>query len=158
MRWALWSTLATAVLCPCSANAQERPDVEPGDRIRVTAPSCGLRAHEATLESLEGDVLLPSECPIEQLELLEGFQPTPVWKTSGLGLMIGAGVGGVLLGVTEGEAISRLAGGVIGGGVGLALGFLMGATEHFGAWKEVPLRTGEQPGGVWSPTPPRRPH
>ncbi len=58
MRYALFGVMALAALCPCSAIGQAPPPVGPGDRIRITAPPCGLQRQEATLASLDGEVLL----------------------------------------------------------------------------------------------------
>ncbi len=158
MRYVLWSMMAMAVLCPSSAIGQEPPQARPGDRIRITAPPCGLQRQEATLASLDGEALLATappgaeiRCPVQSVTMLEASAGTRRrgWKPVVLGLGIGTGLGFLTAGAIAGNDDSTgdddvgvglmAAGALIGGaGIGLIAGVVVGLT-HTEDWREVEM-------------------
>ena len=136
------------------ALAQQQP-LQPGQRIRVTAPNSGMNKQAATFEAVESGVLLVTadstmRCPLldmTRLDVYRGRQGHP-----GLGAGIGSAVGaatGVVIGIQlcnsdwlcpdryMGWAV--LAGAGIGGATGALLGAGIGALIKTDKWEEVPL-------------------
>jgi hypothetical protein len=158
MRWLTASVaLAVVALSPFATTvAQEHASpLEPGQRVRVTAPSLGLDGHEERFSGVRGDtlVLTSMRClvaDVERLDVHAGRRSRAV--TGGL---IGAAAG-VLIGIPVGVAEQSsyecdpdnalapcipplptipIMFGVIGG----ALGALTGAFIKTDRWEEVPL-------------------
>ena len=52
--------------------AQEPPPIEVGQRVRVTAPDCGVRKQLTTSEAFRGDTLIldTTECPLASVTRL----------------------------------------------------------------------------------------
>lgn len=155
MRYVLWSMMAMATLCPSSAIGQEPPQARPGDRIRVTAPDCGLGRETATLASIEGGVLSATDggselcCPLGSVTTLETSTGVRLrgWKPVLIGVGIGAGIPAAYMvayfqGGNESDGDSAALGAallMIGGvGIGLIAGAIVGLT-HTEGWQEVPV-------------------
>lgn len=49
----LITALAALAILPVGARGQERPALEPGDRVRVTAPAMGLHGTEGTIAAIQ---------------------------------------------------------------------------------------------------------
>ena len=139
---------------PTGMAAQESLPVEPGERVRVTAPECELRGQEATFRALRADTLVleTTECPLASVTRLD------VSRGQKSNFALGAGIGfaaGALVGLVH---CSRDAGGfsdvgmcdladddltlwvtfVIGAIGGAAVGFV-GNFIKTERWEEVPL-------------------
>ena len=137
-----------------SVTAQEQPPpVEPGARVRVTAPDLGINRQVATFDALESGVLIVTadstmRCPLSDVTRLDVHKgrESHLWFGAGLGFVTGALVGatwgtsgGSDCGDLDqlncqlfGAAILAAPGALIGGLVG---GFLW-KTDR---WEEVPL-------------------
>jgi len=152
---ALNSVLSVSVLLPfTSLSAQEQPPIEPGSRVRVSAPDLAMHRQVATLEAWRGDTLVLArpwtmDCPLASVTRLEVSQYRK--SNCGKGALIGGGIGvavGALIGAMwteEGDlgctdraacvGLGAAALGVTGGLIGLGIGALS-KTER---WEEVPL-------------------
>ena len=96
---------AFLLVVPLTAtSAQERqPPLEPGTRVRVTAPSLGMNKQEATFEAWRGDTLvvttdLELSCPLASIGRLEAYggRKSRAGKNALWGGVIGVVVGAVL--------------------------------------------------------------
>jgi hypothetical protein len=133
--------------------AASPPDPVPGERVRVTAPAFGLdKAVGALMESASDSIAFRRDGDttrvaflrrqVTRLDVSRGFHRRTL-KGAGLGLLIGAGAGG-LLGLTSSDPgfIGRSGAAVIGagllGGVGLVVGTVSGAVIHHETWSRVP--------------------
>ena len=135
----------------CSVIAQEIRRLEPGMRVRVTAPELGLNKHEGTVGAVRGDTLFLANdstvsVPATSMTRLEVSRGTKsqVGKGALIGGAIGAALGiavGVygqgLCGFGEGEncwtaiPLVGLAGAVAGAGVGALLGVASGPADRW---------------------------
>ncbi len=148
--------LAVLALSPFTAGlAQEQAlPLEPGTRVRVTAPALGLDKQAATFETVIGDTLVLSVdsttfFPLASVARLDVYRGRK--SHSGRGAMIGALPGAVIGGVVAHElctdewmaadkaAECALLGGVIGAGVGMGVGAIVGSLIKTDRWVEVPL-------------------
>lgn len=133
--------------------AQESVTIEPGMRLRVTAPNLGIIKAQARLAAVRSDTLilehaspaLPRAVPIQSLKLLE--LSTGRRSAAAMGALIGLGAGaagGIIVfeafcreqDCTTGEALA------VGGLGGLALagvGAAIGAVIRVERWHSVPL-------------------
>jgi hypothetical protein len=136
------------------AVTQEQP-LQPGQRVRVTAPYLGINKQVARFDALDGGVLAVTadstmRCPlldVTRLDVYRGRQGHP-WLGAGIGSAVGA-VTGVVIGVQlcnndwlcpdryMGWAV--LAGLGIGGATGALLGAGIGTLIKTDRWQEVPL-------------------
>jgi len=133
---------------------QQPPPLEPGARVRVTAPDLGISKQVATFEAVRGDTLVVLAesrmfCPLASVTRLDvyGGQKSNTLKGMGYGLLIGAGVG-VLVGAVvpcrdaldfsyESDCVKI--GGAAGAVVGLLVGTTVGLLNKTDRWEEVPL-------------------
>jgi len=136
------------------ALAQQQP-LQPGQRIRVTAPNSGMNKQAATFEAVESGVLLVTadstmRCPLAAVTRLDVYrgQQGHFWLGAGIGLGVGAAAGVVIgLQLCENDwvcqddlqAEAALLGFGIGGAVGGLLGGGIGALIKTDRWEEVPL-------------------
>ena len=144
--------LTVSLIVPLTTLSAQQPlPVEAGQRLRVTAPSCGLAEYVSELEALVGDTLVLLQdpirssntfvCPIGSLTRLEVSRQQKSHTSAGLivgGLTLGGAgvvVGGLYL-VGEGGSST---GGLIGATVGGVLGALVGSSIKTDRWEEVPL-------------------
>jgi hypothetical protein len=144
---------------PSVLSAQQQPPIEPGARVRVTAPDCGLEQQAGTLEPSRGDslVLGTMKCPLSsvtRLDMSRGQRRNTV-KGVELGLFVGSVTGGVVGALTydtescnwQAICASTVGGGTqrtligvgIGAGIGVAAGAIVGALIKIERWEEVPL-------------------
>ena len=106
--WAIAFTLASCTIAPHVSAAQTvhsplSVDLAPGARIRVTAPATGRLVGtliQATTDSVRVELASGSSiafpaAELTRLELSTGVQRRG-WKGAGVGLLVGAGVGGVI--------------------------------------------------------------
>jgi hypothetical protein len=141
--------LVVALLVPIeSLSAQHPPPLEPGARVRVTAPDCDAHERAGTFRVMQGDtlVLRTLNCPlaaVTRLDISRGRHRSTV-RAVGFGVLgfLGGGLAGCFIagGGGEGynEGVACLIGGAIGGGVGLVAGAVVGAKSR-DRWEEVPL-------------------
>ena len=155
--------LAILLLVPLSSLAaavQDSVSVDPGDRVRVTAPGLGIRAQEGRLQLLSADsVVIRAEdgevgrmvIPVRSLTRFELLRGNPLNET---GALVGAAIGGGLalgalgtLVVVRNESLAKeqvllplwgvAAGTLLGSGAsarkGALWGFLVGAAVGAGA-------------------------
>ncbi len=157
--------ILSLLLSAADVVAQEGTVLNPGKRVRVSAPELDLRKQVATIVSVDADTLTveingwvaPVAIPtasVTRLEVRRRRSGSRVWKGAGLGFLAGAVVGGVsgYLLAHEGSTNSNgdygplgaVAGGVLGGGVGALIGALVAVGDR---WESVPLpiRVGTAP-------------
>ncbi len=152
-------TFLVAVLAatPLSTvNAQDSPQVKPGDRVRVTAPYLGIRKQAGRFETRRGDTLVVAAPDstmmfpvvfVMRLEVSRG-RKSAVGRGALIGFLVGAG-GGAIAGaaaLSEGcvdgdgcPALGALVGGAFFGLVGTGIGAVVGALSKAERWEEVPL-------------------
>ena len=147
------------VLLPAVAVAQ-RPDLSPGQRVRVTAPDLGLGRAHATFEAIDGsDLVIRTDAtrrvPLASVARLEAYAGRRShWLLgAGIGFVVGAGATYVLLNppgtnstalcdqsanqdaIGSGECLGLTAlGGVVGGGLGALVGMFIKSDR----WTDVP--------------------
>jgi hypothetical protein len=140
--------VATPWMCVA---AQDAPALAAGQRVRITAPTLGLKRQVVTLDAVGGDTLLLGGdavraiplTSVERLEVFEGRHGHP-WRGAGVGFLVGAVTGAVLGPYTvpgegdtaEGKAV---AGAVLLGAAGALTGVVIGALIKTDKWEEVPL-------------------
>lgn len=135
---------------PTEIVAQEPLSFEPGARVRVTAPGCGLRGGATGLSALRGDTLVleNTECPMATVTRFEVSRGQKSNLMRGAGIGFAAGVVGTLVGCLGGSCEFgdngvytdlrpefAIAVGLMGGVVGGIIGYFV-KTER---WEEVPL-------------------
>lgn len=84
-----------------TAAAQDATSLEPGQRVRVTAPALGLDRHEERVAAVLGDtlVLTSTRCSLADIERLDVHTGRRSYAVTGgligaaVGLVIGTGVG-----------------------------------------------------------------
>ena len=150
--------LAASLIVPPSTLFGQQPPLEPGARVLVTAPDCGLRKQPTTLEAWGGDTLVlgMTECPLDSVTSLEVSrgQASLTWRGAGIGFIIGAAIGapiggylcGAIAAGIEGSRCSVgervLSGAMFGvplGGIFAMFGAAIGSTSATDHWEEVPL-------------------
>jgi hypothetical protein len=148
--------LAVLVLAPLTdAMAQDQP-LQPGQRVRVTAPGLGINRQVATFDGLAGDALVVTadstmRWPLANVTRLDvhrgrGVSATRWVAMSVGGLALGAGIGwGIGKAIDEsceGTFCLDLAQGWglgVGAAIGFVAGFTAGALIKTDRWEEVPL-------------------
>jgi hypothetical protein len=130
--------------------SQQAFPIPHGERIRVTAPQCGVQRLVTTFEAYgSGALMLPSRsCPLEAVTRLEVRSRQQRQTLSGLrnGLLGGIGIGivGGLVYCTV-EQCGEYAGcfatvtTVFGAGAGLVVGGIVGSLIKTDRWEDVPL-------------------
>ncbi len=134
-----------------SLSAQASLPVQPGTRVRITAPDCGLEKRAATFEALRNGRLAlgATDCPLTSVTRLELHTGRSVRATRALGFpVVGLLVGGVAGGLVgystcapcdyELEGLAPAVGAVLGGGVGFLAGLVVGLLPR-DRWQTVPL-------------------
>ena len=146
---------------PTEMAAQESLPVEPGVRVRVTAPECELRGQAATFRALRADTLVlgTTECPLASVTRLEVSRQKSM---AVLGVLVGAGagaLGALALCLAKDCVYEHFNGGrndfsnelpLILGVVGGVAGFFVGRNIKTDRWEEVSLeqlRVSPQPDG-----------
>ena len=136
---------------PTEIAAQEPLRVEPGERVRVTAPDCALRGQAATFRALRADTLVldTTECPLASTIRLDVNRGRKSNARLGAAIGFAAGALGVVVFCHGGECVWRdddvpdynftapfsLLVGAMGGLVGGITGFFI-KTDR---WEEVPM-------------------
>lgn len=145
------------VMATVDLSAQQEMPVEPGDRVRVSAPGVVEGQVVGTIEKLSPDTcvlqvedqLWPVVLPLASVTRLEVSRGSG--SKTGLGILIGAGVGflgGYLIGTQS--SLCEECGGSSSGKTGLAFGtFLgllgaaaggeLGAKNRVERWEDVPI-------------------
>jgi hypothetical protein len=146
--------LAILVLAPFSDAIAQEVSLEPGQRVRITAPDLGINQQAATFDALDGGVLTVTadstmRCPLSDVTRLD------VHRGQRGHTLLGGGVG-FLVGGLVGVAVEAAAcwatgehstcidnGYVLFGGIGAALGtgwgLAVGSVVRTDKWEEVPL-------------------
>jgi len=132
-------------------SAQRPLPLEPGARVRITAPDCGAQKQAATFETLSGGMLVldSTNCPLASVTRLELHTGRRVSAARALGLpalgLLAGGVAGGLVGYStcapcdyEMEGLAPFFGAVLGGGVGFVTGLVVGLLPR-DRWQTVPL-------------------
>jgi hypothetical protein len=146
------------VMATVDLSAQQEMPVEPGDRVRVSAPGVLAGQVVGTIKELSPDTCVlqvegrpwPVALPlasVTQLEVSRGHK-----SKSGIGILIGGGVGflgGYLIGTqttvcetcggSESKGKTGLAFGTILGLLGAAAGGELGSRNKVELWEEVPI-------------------
>ena len=136
-----------------SAKAQGPPPVKVGGRVRVTAPSLGIREQVAMFETWRGDTLVivadsSMNFPLAFVTRLEvGRNRRYAGRGAAIGLALGGVGGGGLVGVAcandsftkDAAGGCAVAGAVVFGAVGALIGALIGTGITGTHWEEVPL-------------------
>ncbi|MFC1639221.1 hypothetical protein ACFL3B_00490 [Gemmatimonadota bacterium] len=144
MRAAVPLVTVSMLLTVGSIDAQQPPAIPPGQRVRITAPECGIQRQVTTLEEYTGGALVmpTGSCPLDSVTRLEVSRGRKSHSLEGLGLgwLVGAGVGAAVsdcdpssLGICEAVPIG------IGATVGLVIGTIFGSLIKSDRWEEVPL-------------------
>lgn len=170
-------TLAALLLCAAGPASAQRFEhwLEPGTRVRVTAPALGPSRPTGEVAALLPDTLVLARrgddrlaIPNLRIDLIEVSQGLDrrrgAWKGAMLGALVGAGIGGIFgaLGsqhlptdVAASAGLGFVGGGLLGGGVGAGTGALF-APERWQPYRiehdAAPRRYGGTPA-----SPPRRP-
>ncbi len=157
--------LAVVSLVPLvTLSAQAPPPVEPGQRVRVTAPELGVRKQAGKFVTLRGDTLVLAAdstmnyplTSVTGLDVFGGRKSFGAGKGAGLGFLIGAGGGaviGALFGLSPDAECSfwdssasgpcpgtlAIVGAILGGVTGTLVGVVSGALVKTDRWEEVPL-------------------
>jgi len=152
--------VAVFVLAPLSnAIAQQQP-LQAGQRVRVTAPTLGIRKQAATFEALRGDTLIVvadsiMDCPLASVTRLDVSRGRRSNALKGLGFgaaagaVIGAAVGAwgahrdtptsEAVFCYEGTAACAAGGALAVGAFGGLVGLGVGALAKTDRWEELPL-------------------
>ena len=134
---------------------QQPPPLEPGTRVRITAPDLGIEKQQATFQALRGDTLAVtadsamalSLSSVTRLDVYQGRKSWGWWKGgligffggAGLGALVGASVDCQESALDSPEELCTGAGAVVGAGVGLLVGAVAGALIKTDRWEEVPM-------------------
>jgi hypothetical protein len=136
--------------------AQEQPPpLEPGVRVRITAPDLGIEKQQATFQALRGDTLVIMtdtwmECPLSSVTRIDRYQGQKSWGWW-KGALIGLGAGataGAIVGASEYEAGNcvrfnkgncAVIGAIVIGVPAALVGGVMAGTIKTDRWEEVPL-------------------
>lgn len=136
---------------PADTIAQGSLPLQPGQRVRITAPELGLKRQKAVLDEHRGDRLLltadsTSSIPVASitgLEVHRGTRGHP-WRGAGIGFLVGAIAGGAATYAWCANTydcnppIAWAAAGIFGAG-GALLGAGIGALARTDKWEAVPV-------------------
>jgi len=141
----------SALVSVASLSAQMQASVEPGARVRVTAPACNLDRRAGTLEATRGDTLVladgdfTSRClqsDVTRFEVSQGRKGHP-WRGAGIGFVSGVVLGSVIGYGECGSDCPHETGALILGGIGALVGPIVGAIVgsriKTDRWEEIPL-------------------
>ena len=150
----LIAVLALTPLATVMAQLQPLP-LEPGQRVRVTAPDLGIRKQVGRFEALRGDTLVVAAADstmtfpvvsVTRLELSWG-QRSMARRGAGIGFLSGATIGAII-GFAAGDDTNcficftaedkAAAGAIVLGGIGALIGLAVGSHKT-DLWEEVPL-------------------
>ena len=125
--------------------------LQPGQRVRITAPQLGISKHSGTLVAVDGDTLTVDNLQVAltnltRLDVYMGWQGHAGTGAVVGGLVVGvpsailtaalcASLGDVSCQAPDGAAIGLLVGGAAGALVGAGVGLLIKSDR----WEEVPL-------------------
>lgn len=140
-----WIPLAL-ILSPFTLLGQEGLRIEPGARVRITAPALGFVRRVGTVTRIQADTLSLDSAlvPLQALTHLEvNTGRKSQWV---LGMGIGA-LGGAVLGAAVGSAAPwgdtgekhTVLLGAVGAAGGSVIGLLIGSLVHHDQWRELPL-------------------
>lgn len=154
MRPLVVAVVLVLVAPPLAATAQEVGRLEPGMRVRVTAPDLGLDKRQGTVGGVRGDTLFLAvdstvAVPVTAMTRLEVYRGGK--SRVGTGMIIGGAVGAALgvaygvwgqgfCGLGEGEdcwtaiPAAGVLGAALGLGVGAAVGAIIGPSDE---WQRV---------------------
>ncbi len=141
------AVLAVGLLVPL---ASLEGQLQSGQRVRVTAPDCGLDRQPATFQAFDNDTLVlgPMKCPLVSVTHLDVHRGRK--SAAGLGAGIGFGVGTAwAIALLSTPSIcnpeTRCGAGdwakliSLFGGIGAGLGGLVGLVFRSDRWEEVSL-------------------
>jgi hypothetical protein len=151
-------TLVALALVPFATLAAQEPapPLEPGTRVRVTAPALGIEKQVAMFESVRGDTLVMLAdtrmipCPLSSVTRIDRYHGRKSWGWW-KGALIGLGAGataGAIWGAFEYEAGNCgsfdesdciVLGAIIIGVPATLVGGVVGALIRTDRWEEVPL-------------------
>ena len=140
--------LTVLLLAPLTDAITQEPPLTPGQRVRVTVPNLDLNKHEETFHQVRSDTLVLESlwCPLSDVTRLDVYAGRK--SHFGLGLVIGAAVGGAAGAVIFGREDACFTHGEGCAGFGLAVGAASGAliggligglAWKTDKWEEVPL-------------------
>ncbi len=149
-------SVAVALICilvgPQTDMAAQEP-LQPGARVRVTAPDCGLRGQATIYQALRADtlVLVTTECPMASVTRLEVSRGRNTHVEAGVYLGVPAGALATLaicrwVEPPCGDLTVDLA--FFFGALGGLLGAIVGYAIETDRWEDVPvvrLRVGQAP-------------
>ncbi len=144
------AVLAVGLLVPL---ASLEGQLQSGQRVRVTAPDCGLDRQPATFQAFDADTLVlgPMKCPLVSETHLDVYQGRRANAGKGalIGLAIGGGGGAVAGAIAlSGSCLDSADGCPLAGAAIFALffgppsiltGAVIGALIKTDRWEEVPL-------------------
>ena len=152
MRAFAFALTASLFVPPSILSAQQPPPLEPGARVRVTAPDCGIDEQAGTLQPSRGDTLVLADgtrclrSNVARFEVSQG-RKSNVGKGIGYGALVGGVVGSIVAAsdqasctswcVTEGSV--AFIGAIIFAVPGAFVGGIVGAFVKTERWEEVPL-------------------
>ena len=143
--------LAVLVIAPLTDAIAQVPVVERGQRVRVTAPTLGIKKQVATFEAIEGDRLIMvadstitiSVASVTRFDVYAGRHRRP-WRGAGIGFLAGA-IPGYIFGLVYcrdfGDCGAEVKWGWAGffGAGGALVGVGIGALHRADKWQQVPL-------------------
>ena len=148
------ATLLVVLFLALTVDVVGQQFLQPGQRVRITAPALGLNRHIATFRTLDVDMLVvdndnTARYPLSSLARLEtsvGRRSHP-WRGAWIGFLSGIGLGFLVwqvgdLGCYEGASTTNCAvvlGGGLGGAIGVVSGVIVGSFVKTDRWATVPL-------------------
>ena len=146
-------TSLVAVLLPVAVSglqSQQAMPIQSGQRVRITAPECGIQRWVTAFEEFDsGTLVMPTgSCPLDSVTRFEVSRGQKRRTLSGLrnGFLSGMGIGIVTGSVLcAAEGCGEWAGCVvtmtsaIGAGAGLIIGGVAGSLIKTDRWEAVPL-------------------
>ena len=144
------ASLLVPILSVAAFNLASGQELEPGVRVRLSAPSLGMRQHTGTLRGRDANKVLVDTLAVP-LTALTSFETSQGRKShtllgAGIGFLVGGGIGALALmndqdclDIADQSACTALGAGIggLGGAItGALLGGLVFKTER---WRQVPL-------------------
>jgi hypothetical protein len=143
--------LSVLLMSPAASAAGQSFDLSSGQRVRITAPSLGLKKEVATVSEVRGDTIVlssPSGSQTIAIENITGLDVstgarTEIVRFGLIGFAAGATVGAIV-GVAAHEpsdlftpAATGAVVGAVYGAVGLLAGGLIGSLQRTDRWRAV---------------------